>query len=232
MLWHTLFMSFFSIALMKSKVLQPPSIAISTKASRVPEVGGGPITLISRFGRLESISLHFWYGLATSLSPPLGSGTSLARARNTCLRLRSNFSASLELAITIPSAPIFTSVISFTPLLWHISNSLFFMRRDALVMSGCWVPIPAQNSFRPPPEPVDSSLGVGKSVLRPKRSATTVANGYTVEEPTMLTVSRAMAGVDTAAMLPARATEAIAVFNFITLCLQYRWTLCWYLLYR
>ena len=36
---------------------------------------------------------------------------------------------------------------------------------------------PAQKSFMPPPEPVDSILGILKSEPRPKISATTVANG-------------------------------------------------------
>ena len=40
--------------------------------------------------------------------------------------------------------------------------------------------------------PVDSIFGVLKSLVRPKFSATTVANGYTVEEPTMLICSRAV----------------------------------------
>ena len=44
-------------------------------------------------------------------------------------------------------------------------------------MSGVPVPTPAQNSFRPPPEPVASIFGVLKSVVLPNLSATTVANG-------------------------------------------------------
>ena len=36
------------------------------------------------------------------------------------------------------------------------------MRREELVMSGCSTPTPAQNSFRPPPEPVLSMTGVLK----------------------------------------------------------------------
>jgi hypothetical protein len=35
-------------------------------------------------------------------------------------------------------------------------------------MSGCCTPTPEQNSFRPPPEPVDSTFGVLKVVERPK----------------------------------------------------------------
>ena len=61
------------------------------------------------------------------------------------------------------------------------------MRREAFVMSGCSTPMPSQKSLSPPPDPVDSTLGVLNSVDFPKVSATTVAKGYTVEEPTMLT---------------------------------------------
>ena len=51
------------------------------------------------------------------------------------------------------------------------------MRREALVMSGCCTPTPAQNSFRPPPEPVDSIFGVLNELVLPNCSATTVENG-------------------------------------------------------
>ena len=57
------------------------------------------------------------------------------------------------------------------------------MRREALVMSGWSSPTPAQNNFRPPPVPVLSTTGVLKSL--PKYSAAAVANGKTVDEPTM-----------------------------------------------
>ena len=40
------FLSVFSRAAQAGTFLQPPSIASSTKASRVPEVGGGPSTSI------------------------------------------------------------------------------------------------------------------------------------------------------------------------------------------
>jgi hypothetical protein len=81
-------------------------------------------------------------------------------------------------------------VISLTPFFWHLSYSDFLMRREALVISGVLTPTPLQNNFSPPPEPVDSIFGALKSVERPKRSATTVAKGYTVDYPTMFTVSR------------------------------------------
>ena len=45
-------------AAIQSQLLHPPSIASSTKASRVPEVGGGPSTSISTRGRAGSMSLH------------------------------------------------------------------------------------------------------------------------------------------------------------------------------
>jgi hypothetical protein len=59
------------------------------------------------------------------------------------------------------------------------------MARDELLMSGKPTPMPSQNSFSPPPDPVDSTFGVLKLVLRPKRSATIVESGYAVDEPTM-----------------------------------------------
>jgi hypothetical protein len=77
----------------------------------------------------------------------------------------------------MPSKPIFTSVISVTPFLAHSSISDFLIRREALVMSGCCVPTPAQNSFRPPPEPVLSMTGVAKPEVLPNSSATAVAKG-------------------------------------------------------
>ena len=52
-------------------------------------------------------------------------------------------------------------------------------------MSGCDAPIPSQNNFKPPPDPVDSTFGVLKSVDLPYLSAATVVNGYTVDEPTI-----------------------------------------------
>ena len=67
------------------------------------------------------------------------------------------------------------------------------MAREALAMSGKSTPVPEQNSLMPPPVPVDSTLGVLNLPPRPKFSATAVEKGKTVEEPTMLMVSRAMA---------------------------------------
>ena len=45
--------------------------------------------------------------------------------------------------------------------------------------------MPAQNNLAPPPEPVLSMTGVLNFVVLPKFSATAVANGNTVEEPTI-----------------------------------------------
>lgn len=56
-------------------------------------------------------------------------------------------------------------------------NLGILIRREALVISGCSTPTPAQNSFKPPPEPVDSILGVLNLEVLPNCSATTVANG-------------------------------------------------------
>jgi len=47
------------------------------------------------------------------------------------------------------------------------------------------MPTPPQNSLKPPPDPVDSTTGVLKSVFLPNRSATAVENGNTVDEPTI-----------------------------------------------
>ena len=44
-------------------------------------------------------------------------------------------------------------------------NSVSLMRRDEFVMSGVFVPTPEQNSFKPPPEPVDSTTGVLNGVF-------------------------------------------------------------------
>ena len=49
---------------------------------------------------------------------------------------------------------------------------------NAFVTSGVDGPLPEQNNFKPPPEPVDSIIGVLNPLsCLPKVSATTVANG-------------------------------------------------------
>ncbi len=50
-------------------------------------------------------------------------------------------------------------MMSVTPLAWQSANSLAFIWREACVMSGVSAPRPAQNSFIPPPVPVDSMIG-------------------------------------------------------------------------
>ncbi len=58
-------------------------------------------------------------------------------------------------------------------------------------MSGEFALFEAQKSLAPPPEPVDSTTGVGYLVVAPNSSATAELNGYTVDDPTILTCSRA-----------------------------------------
>ena len=67
--------------------------------------------------------------------------------------------------------------MSLTPFFWQSANSPFFMRREALVASGWLSPMPAQNSFMPPPVPVDSTTGVLTPAVLPSCSATAVVNG-------------------------------------------------------
>ena len=76
--------------------------------------------------------------------------------------------------------------MSVIPLLAHFFTSLFLILLEALVISTCVGPIPWQNIFRPPPEPVLSITGVLNGLEIPNFSATTVAKGYTVLEPTIL----------------------------------------------
>ena len=97
----------------------------------------------------------------------------------------------LLLASTMPSKPIFTSVISVTPALAQASSSDGLIGREALVMSGVSSPTPLQNSFMPPPVPVLSTTGVFIPVFCPNCSATAVENGKTVEDPTIRIWSRA-----------------------------------------
>ena len=61
------------------------------------------------------------------------------------------------------------------------------------------MPTPEQNSLKPPPVPVDSTTGVLNLPALPKLSATVVANGYTVEEPVIWTLSRAVAAKEASA---------------------------------
>ena len=77
-----------------------------------------------------------------------------------------------EIDPSLPDMPITASVIRFTPLAWQRLNSLGFIGREELVMSGVLIPSPAQKSFMPPPEPVDSTTGVAYSLVAPNSSAT------------------------------------------------------------
>ena len=88
---------------MNGNFLQPPSIASSTKASRVPEVGGGPNTSIFLAGSTGLTSFQVLYGLSISSSLPFGFGTDLASARKISLRDTSNCFSALVFARTIPS---------------------------------------------------------------------------------------------------------------------------------
>ena len=59
----------------------------------------------------------------------------------------------------------------------HFFTSLPLIRLEELVISTCEGPIPWQNIFKPPPEPVLSTTGVLNLVKIPNFSATTVAKG-------------------------------------------------------
>jgi hypothetical protein len=81
-------------------------------------------------------------------------------------------------AKAMPSSPTWISTTSFTPFAWQVSNSLFFIRREASAMSGESAPTPAQNSFIPPPVPVDSISGdLNCGLSRANASDTALANG-------------------------------------------------------
>src|SRR5262245_42069621 len=88
--------------LIQGKVEQPFSSTSSAKASRVPEVGGGPSTSILFAGKDLLMSLQFLYGLAISAVGLAGSGTCLASARNSSRREILNRLLLLELANTMP----------------------------------------------------------------------------------------------------------------------------------
>ena len=93
--------SSFLKALKASNFLAPPSIASSEKASRVPEVGGGPITSILTAGNSALTSFQVLFGFVINL--PSGPGILAAKAKYRSLRVRLICLAFLELATTIPS---------------------------------------------------------------------------------------------------------------------------------
>src|SRR5690606_15738032 len=94
--------------------------------------------------------------------------------------------------------------------------SSFLMAREAFAMSIVASPRPAQNCFRPAPEPPDSTIGVlnFENVL-PKRSATMLAYGSTVEEPATLTWSRPASAAPAKARVPATATADDRAMNLM-----------------
>ncbi len=105
-------------------------------------------------------------------------GTSLASAKYKSFLVSCTVGPLLAFATTIPSKPIFISVISVMPFFAHSFTSFILILLDALVMSGVDGPLPAQNNLRPPPEPVDSMIGALKPLSAlPNSSATTVAKG-------------------------------------------------------
>ena len=85
------------------------------------------------------------------------------------------------------------------PFAAHNFCSEGLMRREACVISGVNSPAPPQKIFSPPPLPVDSTLGALLPVICAKRSAATVENGYTVDEPTILIPPSAANGRHSAA---------------------------------
>jgi len=88
-------------------------------------------------------------------------------------------------AKAIPSRPTCNSMISDTLFAAQVSNSETFIRREAWAISGVLGLTPEQNSLIPLPVPVDSISGERDPGFdRAKFSATTLAKGYTVEEPT------------------------------------------------
>src|SRR5688572_6372812 len=94
-----------------------------------------------------------------------------------------------------------------TPFFLQASISLSLILRDAPVTSGVLSPTPPQNSFMPPPVPVDSTTGVLNFPVLPNFSATAVVNGNTVDDPTTSIWSRASAAPAVIAS-PARAAKA------------------------
>ena len=131
--------------------LQPFFITRLFHASRVPDVGGGAMIFIAMFGRDESIWFHL-----------IGFGPCSAIAIQSCLRVKLSFLPFKLFEKAIPSFPTITSIMSVTPFFSHIFFSLLFIAREAFVISGYFVPTPAQKSFIPPPVPVLSITGVLK----------------------------------------------------------------------
>ena len=109
----------------------------------------------------------------TGYNPPPGS--SFASAAAMCAIERLNFCPSFEFENASPSLPT-TNSVNATPFFSQVAASLSLIALDAFVISGCSKPIPAQNNFIPPPEPVDSTIGAGFPCCA-NFSATIVENG-------------------------------------------------------
>src|SRR3982751_2534681 len=104
------------------------------------------------------------------------------------------------------------------PFLAQVCSPAGLMRRDAFAMSGNCGPTPLQNSLRPPPVPVLSTLGVLNLPPRPNCSATVVVNGYTVDDPTMLMESRADCAF-ARALMPMTAMVSEPMLNLRATCI-------------
>src|SRR5690606_1596511 len=113
----------------------------------------------------------------------------------------------------MPSYPILSSTMSVTPFSTQRSNSLAFIGREALAMSGVEGPTPEQKAWMPPPVPRASTRGEDPPPLREKVSATRVEKGKTVEEPAAQMPVRAFCEPGAPPSLfpqPARASRAAA----------------------
>ena len=56
-------------------------MASSLKASLVPDVGGGPMTIIGASGKFGFTSFHFYMDLVLQFSPFGSAGTTFAKAK-------------------------------------------------------------------------------------------------------------------------------------------------------
>ena len=97
------FLSFFFMLMIKAKDSQPLSMASSAKASRVPDVDGGPYTSIFWSGSDGFTSFQVLQGLGISFSSPSGAGTFLARARKMSFLVSCRGMEFFDCATTMPS---------------------------------------------------------------------------------------------------------------------------------
>ena len=131
----------------------PASITSSTKASRVPEVGGGPSTSILTSGSDGSIVLPGLVGVGDELA--VRSGTSLASARNSCCLVSFDRRGILGLGDDRPSKPTFELDDVGDAVLGAVLELGLLDAARGVGESGVSTPTPAQNSFMPPPVPVE-----------------------------------------------------------------------------